>query len=70
MHKVQKCETFNMYILCDLYLPGEARPCSDKNDKCSSWAGQGECDSNPSWMIPNCQKSCDRCDCINTHVSI
>lgn len=32
------------------------------NDQdCESWARSGECDKNPSWMKPNCKKSCKIC---------
>ncbi|VDO92461.1 unnamed protein product [Soboliphyme baturini] len=56
--------------------------CRDSNDTCAFWASMGECEKNPFWMKPNCQRSCNSCNvlvedvdkipsregCINTHV--
>ena len=42
--------------------PGDSLiTCQDSNDRCSEWAGEGECMSNASWMLANCQKSCNAC---------
>ncbi len=42
--------------------PGDSLiTCQDSNDRCPEWAGKGECMSNPSWMLANCQKSCNAC---------
>uniref|UniRef100_A0A7R9ZUD1 ShKT domain-containing protein n=1 Tax=Pseudo-nitzschia arenysensis TaxID=697910 RepID=A0A7R9ZUD1_9STRA len=30
--------------------------------KCVLWAGEGECENNPTYMAANCAKSCDQCD--------
>ena len=30
----------------------------DTEDDCLAWAAEGECDSNPEWMVPNCGRSC------------
>uniref|UniRef100_A0A5S6QP91 ShKT domain-containing protein n=1 Tax=Trichuris muris TaxID=70415 RepID=A0A5S6QP91_TRIMR len=35
--------------------------CLDGAAFCSFWATMGECDRNPFWMKPNCQKSCRSC---------
>ncbi|KRX45629.1 putative tyrosinase-like protein tyr-3, partial [Trichinella murrelli] len=35
--------------------------CTDKHIKCLFWSLIGECDKNPFWMLPNCQKSCFSC---------
>lgn len=35
--------------------------CRDMHPNCCSWAQQGECDSNPYWMRPNCQVTCGTC---------
>ncbi|KFD57816.1 hypothetical protein M513_01486 [Trichuris suis] len=35
--------------------------CLDNHEKCSLWASAGECERNPFWMLPNCQKSCYSC---------
>lgn len=41
--------------------PGQ---CSDIHNtiECQGWAETGECDLNPNWMIPNCRKSCRKCN--------
>jgi len=36
--------------------------CTDSHRNCQSWARQGECNKNPSWMKVNCKKSCNTCD--------
>jgi prolyl 4-hydroxylase len=36
--------------------------CVDQHKDCSFWAGIGECDKNPRYMLPNCPVSCDSCD--------
>lgn len=38
--------------------------CVDKNKDCSFWAGIGECEKNPRYMLSNCQVSCDSCDYV------
>ncbi|KAK3602503.1 hypothetical protein CHS0354_022371 [Potamilus streckersoni] len=49
------------------------RNCIDKHDafQCQNFARAGECDKNPAWMIPNCQRSCGICSlsdgCENKH---
>uniref|UniRef100_A0A5S6QGN7 ShKT domain-containing protein n=1 Tax=Trichuris muris TaxID=70415 RepID=A0A5S6QGN7_TRIMR len=35
--------------------------CPDAVVTCAFWANKGECDKNPYWMKPNCQKSCNSC---------
>ena len=30
-------------------------------DKCKDWAGKGECEKNPSFMLKNCAQSCGVC---------
>ncbi|XP_014674979.1 PREDICTED: LOW QUALITY PROTEIN: lipase maturation factor 2-like [Priapulus caudatus] len=35
--------------------------CKDGSEHCSSWAGRGECDRNPDYMLKQCQKSCKVC---------
>ncbi|KAL1235379.1 putative tyrosinase-like protein [Trichinella spiralis] len=37
------------------------KPILDKHIKCLFWSLIGECDKNPFWMLPNCQKSCFSC---------
>ena len=36
-------------------------PCRDQRSDCVGWAGDGECSKNPSYMVPNCAKSCGTC---------
>lgn len=38
--------------------------CVDEHDskECKVWAKAGECYVNPTWMIANCRKSCDKCN--------
>ncbi|XP_012935555.1 venom allergen 5 [Aplysia californica] len=38
-------------------------PCLDSRWSCANWASGGECERNPRWMLPNCQKSCKQCPC-------
>lgn len=35
--------------------------CDDLNDECESWASNGECEKNPSFMTQNCRLSCNLC---------
>ncbi|KHJ49503.1 shTK domain protein [Trichuris suis] len=35
--------------------------CPDSVVTCAFWANKGECEKNPFWMKPNCQKSCNSC---------
>jgi len=35
--------------------------CEDNDDRCVAWAGNGECEKNPSYMLTNCQRSCKVC---------
>jgi len=36
--------------------------CKDNNVYCSDWASKGHCESNSGYMLPNCKKSCGKCD--------
>ncbi|XP_060074104.1 zinc metalloproteinase nas-15-like isoform X2 [Ylistrum balloti] len=38
--------------------------CRDRHNtrECLKWASSGECSRNPDWMVPNCRKSCSRCE--------
>ena len=40
---------------------GPVLDCQDLNEQCAAWASQGECNINPSYMVHNCQKSCNLC---------
>ena len=35
--------------------------CQDEKNNCDTWAKQGECESNPNYMLSNCRKSCGNC---------
>ncbi len=35
--------------------------CTDSNSECPSWASNGECNNNPTWMRANCALSCNVC---------
>jgi hypothetical protein len=35
--------------------------CKDNNVNCGAWAATGECAANPSYMLTNCQASCQSC---------
>ena len=38
-----------------------AKKCRDADPSCSSWAGAGECDANPGFMLESCPVSCNAC---------
>mmetsp|Transcript_17705 Transcript_17705/g.56550 ORF Transcript_17705/g.56550 Transcript_17705/m.56550 type:complete len:482 (-) Transcript_17705:344-1789(-) len=41
-------------------------PCSDRFPKrCKQYAKEGECESNPGWMIVNCPAACNACDLLD-----
>ena len=45
--------------------PGSASPsdeCMDTNDSCRTWAADGECSSNPGFMLSACRESCFQCE--------
>ena len=35
--------------------------CEDDDGSCPSWAGAGECDANPGFMLESCPVSCNAC---------
>ena len=35
--------------------------CIDANERCSSWAAEGECKKNPGYMLTSCRLSCHSC---------
>ena len=37
------------------------RKCRDADPSCASWAGAGECDANPGFMLESCPVSCNAC---------
>ena len=44
-----------------MVLLGLAEVCAENNGSCANWAAQGECVSNPSFMLEECRLSCDAC---------
>lgn len=36
--------------------------CADQDDRCGFWAINGQCKTNPAYMLANCQKSCQLCN--------
>lgn len=43
-------------------LNDEQGTCVDKMRKCKTWARNGDCSLNPTYMEANCKKSCNLCD--------
>ena len=41
-----------------LFFPFYWSACKDLSPSCPSWAEQGECGKNPSYMLDNCCRSC------------
>jgi prolyl 4-hydroxylase len=41
--------------------PKRRAGCGDKEERCFSWAEQGECKRNPGFMLTTCRASCDAC---------
>jgi len=44
--------------------PAESSPggdCADVDEDCSVWAGDGECERNPVFMMEHCRRSCGGC---------
>ena len=36
--------------------------CSDKYVGCETWAGKGQCDTNPLYVLRYCPKACEVCE--------
>ena len=46
-------------------------PCADQDTQCHTWAGEGECDNNPDFMLSVCKASCYVCqtsECSDSQV--
>jgi len=41
--------------------PPTPSSCADNNQYCSDWAANGECETNPGYMLTNCRASCGVC---------
>jgi len=39
-------------------------PCVDDNDRCTEWAADDQCSSNPGYMLENCKLSCNDCQSV------
>eukprot|EP00978_Attheya_sp_CCMP212_P016476 scaffold43200_cov53-Attheya_sp.AAC.1 len=47
----------------DMYLAENSYvSCVDDDENCEYWAGLGECETNASFMLEGCRKSCNACD--------
>lgn len=53
---------------CYATKPNEDILCVDHHPQCSKWSKEGECDNNPSFMLPDCPKSCS--SCLDGHCGI
>jgi ShK domain-like len=42
--------------------------CIDENEQCAAWLKQGECTSNPHYMLLHCAKSCN--SCVSAHAGV
>ena len=45
-----------------MYFSAENNDCKNNHLDCDYWAGIGECDKNPSYMLIHCMKSCNVCE--------
>lgn len=45
------------------------RRCINDNARCDSWAREGECDQNPTYMYTYCPRSCDICSISTTDLA-
>jgi len=41
-----------------MYNCNVGKACVDKSEHCNWWAGEGDCDTNPDYMLKDCAKSC------------
>eukprot|EP00929_Paragymnodinium_shiwhaense_P123476 TRINITY_DN9736_c0_g1_i2.p1 TRINITY_DN9736_c0_g1~~TRINITY_DN9736_c0_g1_i2.p1 ORF type:complete len:254 (+),score=41.28 TRINITY_DN9736_c0_g1_i2:47-808(+) len=39
----------------------QTEECQDEDENCAAWSKLGECERNPTWMQPNCRRSCQKC---------
>merc|ERR1719221_2424000 len=46
--------------------PPTPAACSDENQMCEDWAANGECETNPGYMLENCRLSCGECSAPTT----
>mmetsp|Transcript_27346 Transcript_27346/g.45595 ORF Transcript_27346/g.45595 Transcript_27346/m.45595 type:complete len:109 (-) Transcript_27346:318-644(-) len=44
-----------------MVLLGLDEICQDTNEQCTTWASNGECTKNPSFMSDGCRRSCNLC---------
>lgn len=55
------CEETYKYVQIYYTCDAASEVCVNQyysDQKCDRWAGEGQCDLNPSWMLPNCYRSC------------
>lgn len=51
------------------YTPAKGQfNCEDTDPRCGQWGQQGECSSNPQYMLIYCPKSCE--SCISGHAGV
>ena len=48
-------------ILLAVAAAAAAPACRDRHADCQTWAGQGECQNNPGYMLESCAVACDSC---------
>ncbi|XP_042230321.1 putative tyrosinase-like protein tyr-3 [Homarus americanus] len=66
------CATTALTAAVFLLLSPAAEGCSDRDPRCSLWAGKGECYKNRGYMHVHCAESCHQCvvqdnSCQNVH---
>jgi hypothetical protein len=52
---------------CNIISEKPRVDCIDQNPQCSDWSKQGECSSNPQFMLTECRFSCG--SCLDSHTS-
>ena len=60
--RVIKIDLSSSPSFADVEIIGPSTDCVDNNEYCSYWAGIGECEINPGYMLENCKKSCGVCN--------
>ena len=48
---------------------GKNEDCKDDNAQCTTWAGRGECNKNPNYMLVSCKLSCKQCGKFSVRIS-
>ena len=66
-NKRHNCSQFHSRLLEFFFFVVVA--CVDKHSNCKQWASSGECQTNPDWMLINCQESCGLCCEFNSKLT-